>query len=445
MTRFHLAVASVLPVLCVLIYPASVGSADKSEVIVAVQEDGVLQKVNLASWGGGKGELDDKVKRFDRQTIRVDTRGFHEGVRFVLQLPLDLADYVESPTGTYVDMWVKIPEPKKPATAPGGGPMAPGMVPGSMGPGMMGPGMMGPGMMGPGMMEPGMMGPGGGGSMGPGMMQPGMMQPGMMQPGMMQPGMMQPGMMQPGMMQPGMMQPGMMEPGMMDPAMMMPGMEGGMMGPGLMDPAMMMPGMEGGMMMPGMEEGMMAPGMGAGQKKEKPPRKISKLRVLLVADEAVIDSGDVPVGDDLAMNPELSDKDGWVRVAVPLSQFKPMKAPKPGSLRELAVFGDTKGEFYIDSIRLVQEDEPLTADAGPDRVVKKAQEVNFNAAPQPGEAKARYSWDFDDLVEGIEEDGLGQKTTYAFEEEGFYVVTLTVTDPNGKRIPQVDRVNVTVQ
>ena len=91
MTRSHLAVASVLPVLFVLIYPASIGSADKSEVIVAVQEDGVLQKVNLASWGGGKGELDDKVERFDRQTIRVDTRGFHEGVRFVLQLPLRTA------------------------------------------------------------------------------------------------------------------------------------------------------------------------------------------------------------------------------------------------------------------------------------------------------------------------------------------------------------------
>ena len=436
MTRSHLAVASVLPVLFVLIYPASIGSADKSEVIVAVQEDGVLQKVNLASWGGGKGELDDKVKRFDRQTIRVDTRGFHEGVRFVLQLPLDLADYVESPRGTYVDMWVRIPEPKKSAQTPG---------PGMMGPGMMEPGMMGPGMMGPGMMEPGMMGPG---MMEPGMMQPGMMQPGMMQPGMMQPGMMQPGMMQPGMMQPGMMQPGMMQPGMMQPGMeggmMMPGMEEGMMMPG-MEGGMMMPGMEGGMMMPGMEGGMMMPGMGVTQRKEKPPRKISKLRVLLVADETVIDSGDVPVGDDLAMNPELSDEDGWIRVAVPLSQFKPMKAPKPSSLRELAVFGDTKGEFYIDSIRLVQEDQPLTADAGPDRVVRKGQEVNFNAAPQPGEAKARYSWDFDDLVEGIEEDGLGQKTTYAFEEEGFYLVTLTVTDPNGKRIPRVDRVNVTVQ
>jgi hypothetical protein len=93
----------------------------------------------------------------------------------------------------------------------------------------------------------------------------------------------------------------------------------------------------------------------------------------------------------------------------------------------------------------VQEDQPLKADAGPDRVVKKGQEVTFSAASQPGTAKARYSWDFDDLVQGIGEDALGQRVTHAFEEPGFYKVTLTVTDPDAKRLPRVDRVNVTVQ
>jgi hypothetical protein len=293
---------------------------------------------------------------------------------------------------------------------------------------MMMPGMMGPGGAPGSMMMPGMMGPGGapGSMMAPGAMGPGMMGPGMMGPGMMRDPTLDADMA--GGMMPGM--EGMMMPGM--DAGMMPGMEG-----------MMMPGMEG-MMMPGMDAGMMPGGM-AGQKKEKPPTKISQLRVLLVADDAIIDSGSVPVGDELAMNPELSDKDGWVRVAVPLSQFKPMRSPKPSSLREVAVFGDVKGEFYIDSIRLVQEDQPLKADAGPDRVVRKDQEVTFNAAPQAGAAKARYAWDFDELVEGIEEDALGQKASHAFEEEGFYAVTLTVTDPEGRRIPRVDRVNVTVQ
>jgi hypothetical protein len=471
MNRFYLALASVVAMLVLVAYPTAMGSADESKVVVAVKE-GVLQGVNLASWGAGKAETDEKVTHLNRESIRVETRGFHEGARFVLQLPLDLAKFVESPAGAYVDMWVKIAEPKKKAGAGAPGGQMPGMMPGSGPPGMMMPGSGPPGMMMPGggmsapMMEPGMMPGGMPGEMSAPMMQPGMMQPGMMQPGMMQPGMMQPGMMQPGMMQPGMMQPGMMEPGMMQPGMMMPGMmQPGMMQPGMMMPGMgepgmmapemMMPGMaepgmmdpammEPGMMMPGMmEEGMLMPGMG--QKQEKPARKISKLRVLLVTEEALIDSGAVSAGEELLMNPDLSDEDGWIRVAVPLSDFRPMKTPKPSSLRELAVFGDVEGEIYIDSIRLVQEDQPLKADAGPDRVVKKGQEVSFNAAPQPGDAKARYSWDFDDLVEGIEEDALGQKATYAFEEEGFYAVTLTVTDPDGRRIPRYDRVNVTVQ
>ena len=198
--------------------------------------------------------------------------------------------------------------------------------------------------------------------------------------------------------------------------------------------------------MPGMEGGM-APGgagLGGGPVKE-PERKILNLRTILVTDKGLIDSGLIPVSDFLALDPEFSDNEGWVRLVVPLADFKPVRDRTGASLQRVALLADAKGEFYVGSLRLVQEDQPLKADAGPDRVVKKAQDVTFSAASQPGTGKARYSWDFDDLVQGIQEDALGQRVTHAFEEPGFYKVTLTVTDPDGKRLPRVDRVNVTVQ
>jgi hypothetical protein len=201
-------------------------------------------------------------------------------------------------------------------------------------------------------------------------------------------------------------------------------------------------------MMPG-GPGMMPGGPGApgapGQEQQKPPERITRLRAVLVTDKGIMDSGPIDAGDAVAMNPELTTNEGWMRISVLLSRFKQSKDFAGASLQQLALFGDHKGDFNVATVQLVQENQPLKADAGPDRVVKAGQEVTFTAAAQAGSGKARYSWDFDDLVEGIGEDALGQKVTRTFDEAGYYVVTLTVTDPDGKRIPQVDRINVNVQ
>ncbi|HJN14892.1 MAG TPA: PKD domain-containing protein, partial [Armatimonadota bacterium] len=211
--------------------------------------------------------------------------------------------------------------------------------------------------------------------------------------------------------------------------------EGGAMGPGGM-----MPG--GGMMGEG---GVMAPGAGGqATEKEDAPRKIANIRALLVTSEGLIDSGAIPVGEHLGMNAETSDNEGWVRVSVRLSEFAGTADKAGATLEQFALFGDQKGKYYIGAMRIVQEDEPMKADAGPDRVVRVGQSVTFNAAAQLA-GQARYSWDFDDLVDGVAEDALGEKTSFTFEEAGFYKITLTVTDPDGNRIPQVDRINVTVQ
>jgi len=472
--RLRLATAGAVALAVVMMYSASLAAADQTTLLLGVGQDGQIQKANPAAWGAGKAETDQQVQYLQRGSVRVSTRGYHEGGRFALQLPVDLTESLKAAANTYVEMWVRIPEPAKAAGpaggagGPGGGvPPGGGMMPGGMQPGGMQPGGMMPGGMMPGGMQPGGMQPGGmmpGGMMGGGTM-PGGMQPGGMQPGGMMPGGMMPGGMQPGGMMPGGMQPGGMMPGGMQPGGMMPG---GMQ-PGGMQPGGMMPGgkqaggmQPGGMMPGGMAPGGMRPGgmmaggaggmapgglgpAGGPAQPQQPPQKIGRLRLLLVTDKGLLDSGPISVGDEVAMNPELTTNEGWMRISVPLSRFKQGKDVGGGSLQQFALFGDQKGEFNVATVQLVQEDQPLKADAGPDRVVKKGQDVTFTAAPQPGTGKARYAWDFDDLVQGIQEDGLGQKVTHTFDEPGYYVVTLTVTDPDGKRIPQVDRINVNVQ
>ncbi len=94
-------------------------------------------------------------------------------------------------------------------------------------------------------------------------------------------------------------------------------------------------------------------------------------------------------------------------------------------------------------VQLVAEDQPLKADAGGKRVVKVGEEVTFTAAEQEGGIPARYSWDFDDW-DGIAEDALGRTATWKFEEAGFYVVTLTVTDPGKTKVPRIAHVHVRV-
>jgi len=478
--------------LALMLFVSAIGAAQKRADLYT---GGSPKAVALSAWGGGKAETSDEQKFNNASTIKVDTRGFYQGGLLTLNQPLALAPFAAAPDRSYIELRVKIIRPAVPA-AGAAGTGAGGTQPGMMGPGMMGPGGMGPGMMGPGMMGPGMMGPGmmGSGGMGPGMMGPGMMGPGMMGgaagaggagtggtpggtmgPGMMGPGMMGPGMMGPGMMGPGAMGgaagaggvgttpggtmgPGMMGPGMMGPGgsmgsgMMPPGAPPGMMGPGMMGPGGTMgPGMMGpGMMGPGMMgPGMMGPGgavgLGAGAQGQTKKQAIEQLRVLLLTDQDKdVDSGPVSLEDYIVANPAFDDGDGWFRVVVPLKQFKALGARAGGNLSGVALFGDAKDSFYVAAVRLVQDPQALVASAGPDRTVRVDEAVTFKAAPQPQGADAKYSWDFDEQVQGIEEDEVGPEVTTRFTVPGEYWVTLTVTSPIGDREPQVDRVHVTV-
>lgn len=272
-------------------------------------------------------------------------------------------------------------------------------------PGMPGPGM--PGMPGPAM--PGMPGPAMPGMPGQGM--PGMPGPGM--PGMpgaeVPPG--QPNF--PGM--PGMGMPGGPEGGM--PGMGMPGM------PGM--PGMGMPGM------PGMD------GMPGQQAQAETPQKIEKIRVVLVTDKGQVSSGPA------AIDPAQEVAEGWYRVPIALSQFSGPGLQEGAQLLRVGVFGDLDEYMYVGRVQVLAEDQPLKADAGQRRTVKVKEDVTFTAAEQENGLAAKYQWDFDDW-DGITEDALGKSVTWAFQEAGFYTVTLSVTDPGNTKVKQVTHVDVLV-
>ena len=177
-------------------------------------------------------------------------------------------------------------------------------------------------------------------------------------------------------------------------------------------------------------------GPGQQQQAEAPPI-ISKIRVLLVTDKGQTDSGAVPI------DTSQEAVEGWYRVAIPLSTFAGAGQQPDAKLRRLALFGDIDEYFWVGRVQLVEEDQPLKAEAGEKREVKAKEEVTFTAADQDKGAPARYAWDFDDW-DGIQEDALGREVKWKFTEAGFYTVTLTVSDPGKTKVPRVAHVDVHV-
>ncbi|MFW6437499.1 MAG: PKD domain-containing protein [Armatimonadota bacterium] len=343
---------------------------------------GNLDALQIGGWGSGTVEVDEEESYLDYDVLKVETTGFFAGGRLELNEPLEASQFLTDPEGGYLKLVVKIHEPE-PAQ-----PMEGEMFPGE---GEMFPGEMPPDM------EPGMWGPG---------MEPGMPPPPEMEPGMPP-------------MDPEMMDPGMMDPEMMDPGMMPPGMDPGMWDPGMMEP------------------GMMEPGMGGPMAQPEPPAKISLLRALLVTDEGAIDSGEI----DIAEYAEIVED--WVQIVLPLDRFEGPVDISEGQIKHIALFGDVEETFWVGDVTLGYEEQPLLADAGESRTVKVDEPVTFEAAPQPEGVTASYVWDFDDL-DGIQEEGFNRETTWTFPQAGYYVVTLTVTDPSGAKVDRVDRVHVKV-
>jgi len=168
------------------------------------------------------------------------------------------------------------------------------------------------------------------------------------------------------------------------------------------------------------------------------PPMVTKLRALMVTDKGQLDSGAIDIYQAESALEE------WYTMVIPLSRFAGDGKDAAARLQDIALFGDVEEKFWVATVKLVAESDPLVADAGAQRIVKAGKPVQFEAKPQTGAARPQYTWDFDDW-DGISEDGIGQKVTWTFDEPGFYVVTLTVNDRTGRRLPQTARVDVKVE
>ncbi len=233
----------------------------------------------------------------------------------------------------------------------------------------------------------------------------------------------------PGGMGPGGMGPGGMGPGGMGPGGMGPGGMGpGGMGPGGMGPGGMGPG--------GMGPGGMGPGGGSGRMGSVVTPPVSKVRAVIVTDKGLIDCGAADI------DPDAIEAEGWSRIVIPADRFRGTGKAADARVLRIALFGDVTGTFYVGRAWMAQEDVSLVADPGPTRRrVRVGEDVSFEAAEQPAGVKSRYVWDFDD-VDGIAEDAIGPTSSWRFDEEGLYVVTLSVTDPAGAKTAKVAHVFV---
>jgi len=140
-------------------------------------------------------------------------------------------------------------------------------------------------------------------------------------------------------------------------------------------------------------------------------------------------------------DPPLTDQEGWFPIGIALGAFKGL-SPE-AQIKEIRVFGDGYGVFYVGEIRLATDATPITGDAGEEQIVAANDLVRLEARASAGITPLRYAWDFD-ASDGIQEDAIGKVVTTRYRKAGEYTVTLTVTDVFGLKKPFVATTKITV-
>ena len=116
-------------------------------------------------------------------------------------------------------------------------------------------------------------------------------------------------------------------------------------------------------------------------------------------------------------------------------------------LRELRIFGDSPDTFNVGEIRTVTDTDPIVVEPLDEQVVAAGDQVTFSATAEAGLSILRYSWNFGDSGDTLE-DAVGRRVTHVFKkpspENKPYVVTLTVTDLGGTKPPQTITTTVEV-
>ena len=157
-----------------------------------------------------------------------------------------------------------------------------------------------------------------------------------------------------------------------------------------------------------------------------------RLRVLLQFE------GGTSVAEDLPLIRFPTSEPGWVRVAIPFTQFK--GAPRMASyrLQEMRIFGDAPDTFFVGQISTVTDNDPISVEPLEEQVVSVNDRVEFVANAEGGISGLKYSWDFN-KSDGIQEDAIGPRVNHVYTkpspENKPYIVTLTVSDISGAKRP----------
>ncbi|MER3475240.1 MAG: hypothetical protein C4335_14750 [Armatimonadota bacterium] len=164
-------------------------------------------------------------------------------------------------------------------------------------------------------------------------------------------------------------------------------------------------------------------------------RVMKQMRVVLVTTDGKQYEAVAP------FEPPLTDQEGWFPIGVALGAFKGL-SPN-AQIKEIRVFGDAYGTFYVGEIRVATDPTPITGDAGEEQIVAANDLVRLEARASAGITPLKYSWDFD-ASDGIQEDAVGRVVTTRYRKPGEYIVTLTVTDVYGLKKPFVATTKITV-
>ena len=164
-------------------------------------------------------------------------------------------------------------------------------------------------------------------------------------------------------------------------------------------------------------------------------RVMKQMRVVVVTDDGKQYEAVAP------FEPPITDQEGWFPIGIALGAFKGLSPD--AKIKEIRVFGDAYGVFYVGEIRVATDPTPITGDAGEEQIVAANDLVRLEARASAGITPLKYSWDFD-ASDGIQEDAIGKVVTTRYRKAGEYIVTLTVTDVFGLKKPFVATTKVTV-
>lgn len=164
--------------------------------------------------------------------------------------------------------------------------------------------------------------------------------------------------------------------------------------------------------------------------------KANKMRFMFVSDAGATVEVTEPTG---AIDPD----DNWMRLAVPVAKMKTKDDVKDFRLKRLLIFTDLPVTFYMGSMKLVTDTEPIKVEPIDPRTVAIMDPQYFVADAKGGVSSLNYAWDFD-KTNGIQAESTDRISKTVYTKGGDYTVTLTVSDADGIKAPVTITTLITV-